>query len=310
MTLKLSYTMTGTDDPAYQMSKNEWNGITVSADTNGLDLPAGAAPAAPAAGNIRLYGKNRAGRIMLNAVGPSGVDYAIQPSFVGQQIMIWGPNTGTTVAVAIGTAWTARNSGTGAAQSTPTPAMTSAITRLARANFGTGTTTTGASGTQSAQFVHRGASAGVGGFFFASRFAAETYASDVRMFFGLSANNATMAAQPSTWNNTIGIGKDSGDTTWQLICRDGATTTKVNTGETIAAGNIYDLYMWSAPNGSVIGVRFVNAITGAVIIDNIDYSTNIPANNVALYAQAHIQATTGTTAKTIALNRIYVESDI
>ena len=267
-------------------------------------------PAAPASGQLRTFARNRAGRALLHIIGPSGVDVALQPAFFGNSIVMWTPSA-TTGQTAFGVTYTARNNGTGAAQSTPTRASTNAMTSLSRAQFGTGTTATGASGTQTALAVAwRGNAANLGGFFFFARFGIETLAADMRAFAGLSANNATMAADASTWANTIGIVKDSADSTWQLVQRNASTLTKTATGCTVTAGQILDFLLFAPPNGSTITARLVDAVTGTVYVDDVVLNTTLPVNTTFLFMQAHCQSVSGTTAKILSLNRMYLESDL
>ena len=283
---------------------------SVEVENGQLRLISGAIPATPAAGGINIFSRSRAGRHLAHIIGPSGIDVALQPALFGNSIYMWLPGTGTTAAINFGCSFTGRNSGTGAAQATPTKASTNAMSSLNRATFGTGTTATGASGIQSASTVAwRGNAAGLGGFFFFARFGIETLAADMRAFVGLSANNATMAADASTWNNTIGIAKDSADSVWQIVCR-GTAVTKTSTGCTVTAGQILDMFLFAAPNGANITVRLVDAVAGTVYVDNVVFTTNIPAATTFLYMQAHTQSVTGTTAKLFALNRMYCENDL
>ena len=268
-------------------------------------------PAAPAAGYLRWFARNRAGRILPHTMGPAGIDVALQPAMFGNSVYMWLPGAGTTVSIAWATTWTARNAGTSAAQAHPTKASTSAMTSLNRATFGTGATTTGSSGIQSANTVAwRGNAANLGGFFFFARFGVETFASDIRCLIGLSALNAALAGEPSAQNNTIGIGKDSTDSAWQLIERNAGTTTKTTTGKLVVAGDILDFTMFAAPNSSQVTCRLVNAVTGEVYVDNVVLNTSLPVATTFLHAHAQIQSQTGTTAKLLALNRMYIETDL
>lgn len=311
MALKHAAVVATADDGASEVGSDEWN-ADHTIDSNGLVIPGhSSSPASPSSGNLTVFSKNRAGRMFLMQEGPSGLDTALQPALFGNTVNMWLPGTGTTVAINFGTSFTARNSGTSAAQAHPTLASTNAMTQMKRATFGTGTTATGASGIQSSStVVWRGNSAGFGGFFFFARGGIETLASDQRAMIGISANNAAMAADPSSWNNTAGLIKDTADSTWQICMRNGTTATKTATGCTVTAGQILDFSMFAPPNGSSITVRLVDPITGTVYVDNVELSTNIPANTTFMYMQAHTQSVTGTTAKLLALNKMYVESDI
>ena len=282
----------------------------VGIESGNLKLMPTTIPVAPANGLV-LFDRNRAGRHIPSIIGPSGVDVALQPALFGNSIYMWLPGAGTTLGINFGTSFTARNSGTGAAQAHPTKASTNAMTSLNRATFGTGTTATGASGIQSSATVAwRGNAAGLGGFFFHSRFGIQTLAADMRAFVGLSANNATMAADPSSWANTIGIGKDSADSTWQIISRSGSAVTKTPTDIAVTAGQVLDFMAFAAPNDSKITVRVADAVTGNVLFDNTDLTTDLPTNTTFLYMQAHCQSVSGTTAKLLALNRMYCETDL
>ena len=268
-----------------------------------------ATPSPPADGFVQ-YCKNVAGRRLPSFLGPSNFENFFQPSMFASRILQWLPGNSTTVSIAYGDTWTARNSGTSAAQSHPTRSTTNLMTYIKRALFGTGTSTTGASGVQSTNIAaFRGNAAGIGGFFYHSRFGIETFQAAMRVFNGLSANNATMNSEPSTWANTIGIGKDSTDTNWQIISRNASAVTKLNTGIACTAGVVLDFFMFCKANDTQVTVRLVNVGTGAVLLDNTVVNSNLPVNTVGMYAQNHNQSTSGTTAKGLALANIYLESD-
>lgn len=272
-------------------------------------LPLASIPAAPAGGLV-MFDRIHGGRHLPSVIGPAGVDIALQPALFGNSVYMWLPGAGTTLSINWGTSFISRNNGTGTGQAHPTKTSTNAMTSMNRATFSTGTTTTGAAGIQSSATVAwRGNAADLGGFFFFVRFGIETLATGQRTFVGLSANNATMAADPSLWNDTCGIGADSADTTWQIIMR-GTAPTKTNTGITITAGQILDFAMFASPNGSNITCRVADAVTGTVLYDNTSFTTNLPTNTTFMYMQAHTQSTSGTTAKLLALNRMYVETDL
>lgn len=278
---------------------------------NFLDIPDVVTPAAPATGWLRLFAKTRAARGTLNTIGPLGVDVAYQPALFGNTMVLWVPS-GTTAQTAFGATYTARNNGTAAAQATPARASTNAMTSLLRAQFGTGTTATDASGTQTAATVAwRGNAAGLGGFFFFARFGIETLAADQRAMVGLSANNATMAADGSTWANTCALVKDSADNTWQFATRNATTLTKTASGCTVTAGQVLDLYIFAPPNNSgTITVRLVDAVTGTIFMDDVGITANLPVNTTFLYMQAHTQSVSGATAKILSLNKMYLETDL
>jgi hypothetical protein len=282
----------------------------VEIDNGDLALVDGGFPVTPAAGRTKVFTDSMATRRLVGSIDSAGNHFDFQPALFNSTTYMWLAGTGTTLAINWGTSFTARNNGQNAAQAHPTKNNLSAINSMNRATFSTGTTATGASGIQaSATNAWRGSSAGLGGFFFFARFALEARSGTHRLFVGLSENNATLNAQPSTLNNTLGIGLDSADTNLQFMIRNTATTTRIDT--TIAADTttIYDFYMYCEPNGSTIYFELRNALTNAVLI-NSQETSNLPANTAFFYMQAHIQSVTGTTAKLLALNRMYLESNL
>lgn len=132
----------------------------------------------------------------------------------------------------------------------------------------------------------------------------------MRYLIGLSSLNAALSADPSTVGNTVGLCKDAADTTWHVFTRDASTLNKQNTGASITVGQVLELWMFAPPNGSTITVRLNDAVTGTVITDNLVLNSNLPVNTTFLYLHAQCQSTVGTTAKTLGISRLYVETDL
>lgn len=282
----------------------------VEIDGGDLTLVDAGFPASPAAGRTKVFTDSMAARRLVGSVDSNGNHFDFQPALFNSTTYMWLAGTGTTLAINWGTSFTARNNGTNAVQATPTKASTNSMASLNRATFSSGTTATGASGIQSSQTnAWRGNAAGLGGFFFFSRFGLETISGTYRTFNGLSENNATMAANASTWNNTCGIGNEAGDTTWFITIRSATTSTRTNTSITITAGVILDFYMYAEPNGSEINFEVRNSLTNAVLYTGQE-TANLPTATTFMYMQTHIQSVSGTTAKLLALNRIYLESTL
>jgi hypothetical protein len=51
-------------------------------------------------------------------------------------------------------------------------------------------------------------------------------------------------------------------------------------------------------------------VTGESLYENTNITATLPTATQFLYAHAQIRSTVGTTAKLLALNKIYVESDL
>lgn len=268
-------------------------------------------PAALIPNHLTLYAQSQGGRLIPHWVENNSSSTAVQPALFGNNIILWLPGTSSTAAINFGASFVALNNGAGASQTTPTLSSANAVTQMKRAAFNTGSSTTGNSGIiTTASVAWRGNSAKLGGFFFFARFALESYSVTERFFVGLSANNAAMnGVNPSTWNNTIGIGKDNSDGVLYVISRDTTTVTKLSTGITPNPSQILDLQLFCKPNDNKITVRIVDPVAGIILVDNLIITTNLPLNTAFLYMQAQIESVTGTVPKMLSLNRMYLESD-
>ena len=271
-------------------------------------VTSGSQPATPAAGNLVFFSKSRAGRIIGSVVGPSGVDYNIQNSFMGSTIIRWVPGATNVVSIFWGAGWTARNV-TGA-QTHPAKASTNSMTSLNRALFSTTAAINTSSGIQSTDsIVWRGNATSLGGFFFFARFGMVTIGTGARVLIGLSALNATLTADPSTGvNNTIAIIKDAADTTWQVLIRSASTLTKQNTSVTITANQVLDIYIHVKPNDTSATFELRDPIAGTSLY-SVTLTTGMIDGTTFLYAHCQVQASAASLSA-LALSQMYVEADV
>jgi hypothetical protein len=296
--------------------------ITTQGHLNLID--SGVTPTSPSTGKITIFAEEYAGRVLPSAIGPSGVDYVLQAALYGNTNYVWLAGVAATPAVTWGTAWTALNSGTGTIQSHPIKASTNAMTSLNRANFSTGSTLTGVSGVRSASTTAwLGNAAGLGGFLFFARFGVETVSGTYRALVGLSTNTGTLAATPAEPSNalihSIYLAKDTLDSTWHAVTRgsstggvNGTNFNKINTGIPVATGQILDLYIHSAPNSQSVKFYIKDGSTGADLYVGgvLGTASTLPGNTQFLYSQIQIASSSGTTPKLMALNLMYLESDL
>ena len=286
----------------------------------------GPVPTAPADGKLILFAEDHAGRVLPVTIGPSGMDKNIQPALFGNTNYVWLPGTAAILSINWGTSWTARNAGTTpGVQSHPVKSAGSAMTSLNRASFST-SIAIASSGIQSTNTVAwLGNGAGLGGFLFFARFGIENFTTgSYAAFVGLSALNAALTQDLSSGTtniNTIALGKDVADTTWQIITRSATTAglvngtnfNKINTGITITVGQILDLYIYSAPNSISVRFQIKNAVTGADLYTSPSPITTVgtlPASTVFMYAHAQLQSTVNANSKILSLNTMYIECDL
>lgn len=304
--------------------------LTLIADDTVQVLPDGSVnlagissePAAPASGNLKFYSKNVGGRMMPKVVGPSGIDTALQPFLGTNRVVMFQPQTGTTgTGGALGPPWTAGGTVSHPTPATTAPALSNQMKRTRYANVVTTTNQTLGVRFNSAseQMFWRGNAAGLGGFFFYTRFIVELWpAATVRLFAGLSSTASTsVVASDTVINNTIGLWHDTTDPAtgagaFNFVTRDATTTTKqqITLSNAIAAGNSYDFTMFCPPNGSTVTWRLVD------LVNNVTYtnstSTTLPASTA--FMQPQVQMSNGTantvvTTTAIGIVSIYVESD-
>ena len=274
-----------------------------------IDLPIQSATPTGVADVLKLFASRRANRSLLRMVGQSGLDVTLQPALFGNSVMLMTPSTGTGQSL-LGLSMTAQNAGTGAAQSTPAVQTTNDLTWMRRILFGTGSTATGASGIRTATVLFgRGNAANRGGWFQYFRFGVEAFESDLRLILGMTSSTAALAAEPSTYSHMQGLIKDSTDANWHF-CTNGSDSvgTKVDTGVAVTEGQILDFFSFCMPNGDEIG--FTLATPQGVVLAQHIATTDLPGATNLMVARVGIQSQGSTAAKSLAVNRMYIETDI
>lgn len=284
--------------------------IGIDVQSGGLQLAAQANPTTPAAGNLKIYAKAVAGRIVPKWLGPSGVDTPFQAALWGNNTALW-TTSGATAGLWQGTV------GAGAGTFTAAlPTTTNLYTSMIRSRYATVVTTANQQvGQRSSQRqFYRGSVAGQGGFFFFARFGTEAWTAGDRLFVGLGTGTTAMVTgDPSSQTNILGFGVDAGDSaiTFMHNTSSGTATKDAIAGQpALAANQGYDVYIYAKPNDSTIYYRMDDLNTGAIIIDS-STTANLPVNTtmMAVFALTSNGANTAATAAQIGVNRMYIETD-
>lgn len=277
----------------------------------GLDIASGGIqladmgnPSTPTSGNLKVYAKLVDGRSMLKVVGPSGVDYPLQPSLFQNQVTLINVGSGTTLN-SFGTG--ATTSGTGV-----TAAFSETYGYMGGFTTGNSSGGVGGVGNATASFARGSVSNGANGFFANIRGSVQdaSYPS-TRILVGMT--DQTVAACITNQNqggNRAAFSYDTGrgDTNWMFSTRDGTTENLVNTGMPFSAAAAYDWYIYTPPypNNTTIYWRIDNLTAGTSFEGSV--TANLPTGSAAMrMAIAVRNLTTG--AHTISFQRIYVESD-
>jgi hypothetical protein len=275
-------------------------GASAPAVASAHELVAGTTPATPSASRGRLFARTSASRVLPRFVGPSGVDHVLQASIWGSLVTRWHTQTGTTMGL-FGKGST--NAGT---LSHPALANTNFLTAMRRVRFASSAGAGSFAGARGVEtMVWRGNAAGLGGFFFACRFAMATNLANARAFVGL--NGATGALT----TDLCGMSLDSADANWQVITNDnGGAATKTNLGASFVKSTtaVFDLRMFCAPNGSDIFWEASIPATGTASSGTF-LNTNLPRNTVFLNPYIWITNNATASSAQIEMAHLYLESD-
>ncbi len=276
-----------------------------ASNTLGLDgkinLTAQPDPSSPPADTFNLYAKSVSGRTMLKGVGPRGVDYAYQPSFFQNVIMLI--NTGGTTALNfIGNNVT--SVGTISHVNSEDGYFANFVTGATAGNrAGTGSNTTP---------FYRGSQVGSNGFFFQTRLQfPDATSTGLRAVVGFTSGTMTAAAasdNPTGSHIAWQYSTSRGDTGWKFMTRDGTTQTVTSTILPMASGDVFDFFIYCPPypNNSTIYYRIDNLSQGTTAEGST--SATLPAGNTALRAGFQISNVLAG-ATNVRMSRLYVETD-
>lgn len=291
------------------------NGGTFSGASNveisngNLQLVSTTDPTTPSAGNLILYSKDIAGRLLPKWIGPSGVDTPIQPNIMFNNVSVIGPGGGTTVGV-IGC--TVTSVGTIANPNITTTNLKTQTRRI------TNTTATGAGSLASTRVASlecwRGNVDGQGGFFVVARFGLTSLITGMRMFIGLTDNVTTAPTNidptTSTTPGKIGMAINASTGNWNLVHNiTGTIPTVIPLGGSypVNSTSLYELILFTKPNDTVVSYRITNLSTSAQTSGTL--STNLPASTTPLGRVCW--ATNNATAGSVVwdLSRFSLETD-
>jgi hypothetical protein len=272
-------------------------------------------PTSPAGGNMRLYARNISGRIMPKWNIPVGSGMPVQPALFGGHVVTWTGNA-SAVGTGIGMGWFQPTGNFASVNGTFT--LGSIYTTIQRSRYtNIATTSVQAVGprTLGGPFITSSV-AGVGGFFFFSRWGIEqAHASfpSVRGFVGLGNNSSVVSASISAGVNLAGFGWDTGENSVMgFFHNDGSgSPTKITITTKVSVLSGYDSYIYSRQGSPSVLYFRLDDINASSIIAEGSVVSDIPVNHVPLYAQATVS--NGPYGQNsvigIGVNKIYIETD-
>jgi hypothetical protein len=261
------------------------------------------------ASTLLQYVGDFGGRLMPKFMGPSGMDWPVQPHF-GFQRIVTLTATGSAAAV-YGAAAYALTGGTIAYVA---PTTGSVANQCAKISLPTGTT----AGTVAyyrppagdAQ-CYLGNAAGSGGFTFMARFGMSALTTGNRIFIGLGPRVTSTNVDPNTILNQVGLSVIASTGNWAITMNNGSGTATVTTLSSPAialnATDLIELVMFAAPNSSTITYRVTNWSTGLQATGTL--TTKVPAVNTVLVPHAWLTNNAQAAACTMWINRMYLETD-
>jgi hypothetical protein len=270
-------------------------------------------PAAPAAGRLRLYAKDLAGRILPKFKTPSGLDSPLQTAIWQENFCMWTMTTAT-AGVWLGTTGGTTNGTYSTLVPNPAGALCESYKRGRWSNVVT--TLNQVLGQRNTEALwYRGNAASKGGFFFYCKFGFGVWTNGSRLFVGLSAavNTTTacpvISADPSSVNNTVGFCIDAADNGAISFLTRGTVATKAATGQTVATTTGFEAFIFCPPNSASIKYRLVNINTGVVVTG--EATLNLPAQTTLMMAScaASNAALTTANATQIECAKIYISQD-
>jgi hypothetical protein len=276
---------------------------------NSLTLDPAAAPA-PTALQVALAQVD-VGRRMLGIVAGNQPPYPLQPFMATSRVaIVQGVATSNSFSLQgiLGTPITAGF--------VPTPraiAMTNALTRMRRTGL-VSLATAGSVGQfrVSTAMTTTGDGAGLGGFFFALRFAITDAAAvaTARMFLGVREVVTPTNVSPATLTNAIGVGHDAGESTLSLYHGDASAAAPIvlPAAFSTAAGIPYDLVLYAPSKAANTCYYKVTRIdTGDVAAGVL--TTGLPLATTVL--APWVYRTNNATALSVALDimQLYTETD-
>ena len=248
-----------------------------------MRLPSIATPSVPAAGGVKVFGKDMGNAPWPHFLAPDGVvPWPVQPYVGDGRFYAWLPIVGGTTASLIG--WPA--------QSVNGTSTTAAIgtgnrrTNAQRMEFLVTAASTGACAhfrIAQAGFGVNGSAAWEGGFRGLMHGAPATGCSNAshRFFMGLGDSLAMSDVDPSSQTQVVGIGYDSADANLQFMHNDGSgTCTKIDLGASFAKPTTdrsvwYRLRLYAPPGTTrLLCYEVTNLETGAVAVGAV--TTNLP----------------------------------
>jgi len=261
----------------------------------------------PPSDGLLLFAK-KIGKPIFWLLSDKRVFSAIQHALFSKQIGYWFPAGNSTTVYAWGLA--IGTTGTATARNVATTNFASQLRRIA---YVSGTSAGSSAGIRGSYLQWwRGNASGLGGFLMATRFIISQVSTNCRWFVGMTATTSALSnANPSTFTNIVGIGRDSGQTTIRVLYNDASgTASSIDLGSNFPATNtsaVYDFYLYTPSNGDRF-YYYVRRLDVAYEASG-ELITDIPDKTQLLSPQLWINNGTDGSAVAIDICWLYMEAE-
>jgi hypothetical protein len=281
-------------------------------------------PLTPSADTLTLFSRRRAGRNLLNIVGPAGVDVALQPNMFLNKITYHAASDNSTTVTSWGSPAPA-TTGTAVAGAQATTNFSSTLARLNYANPAGPAGTTAGWGSPTAQYW-LGSRAGEGGFYMVTRciLAGSGTAAERRWFCGFQTGTAFAATSPGNQDptsvrNCFGVAKTATGTNYIFTSTDtNGNNTSVDSGITYNSQDVVEVRIFAKPSATqvnmsleILSVGGSGAAGGGPLAEYTTSGnlTNMPSNTTLLAWRTYMQNTGTTSGNRFGIMSVYTERD-
>lgn len=277
-------------------------------------------PPSPAANTLTVYSKNIGGRMLLKIKGPSGLDTPLQPNFYQNKVGMWNPPGNATTAPGVFGLAAFSNISSGSGSTTRSVATTNLFTRVRRLGYVSGGATNNYAGIyQTAAQFTVGDGSGLGGFYYVVRWGYNNTGTGSAHFIGLSSSTTTQTdgtgVDPASLTNVIGVGASTGDTNFRIFYGGSSAQTPIATSADFPKStttNYYEIIFYAPPSlNNTVYYRLSNLTTNVELSGTLTGTagTAIPASTTLLSPRIWRHTGSSTTAATIDISSIYIETD-
>lgn len=300
-------TMAGDGDLAWDKTTNHLE-VGVASGQGALGLVANTNDEVAEPGQLVVYAKSVAGRVLPKWIGPSGVDTPFQSSLAMNRQMIC-MSTGTAYSY-LGCSTRTDTNGSSTQTAMTTGSIKNQLSRVVHSSGAVAAIIQYSRHSSGDMSCYLGNAANMGGFFFVIRFGIQALVATNIAFVGLSNRiTPTYNANLNTYTNIAGVGYQTNTGNWFLVQNNGSGTgTLTDLGATMPLNttDAMELVLYAPSNSTTVQYRLTNMTTGAQVTGTL---TDPPSTNTLLTPMTWVSNNATASAAQIWVNKYSIETD-